>query len=64
MLRIRKKLAGNVKRNPNPKNTTTGIHESWSNLKDTPGGVMEFNTASKEKCKKKEITRVSLKFEG
>lgn len=48
----------------NPKNTTTGIQESWSNLKDTPGGVMEFKTASKEKCKKKKMTRVSKKFEG
>lgn len=46
-------------KNPNPKNTTTGIQESWSNLKDTPGSVMEFKTASKEKCKKKKMTRVS-----
>lgn len=35
-----------------PKNTT-GIQESWSNLKDTPGGVMEFNTASKGKMQGK-----------
>lgn len=49
---------------PNPNNTTTRIQESWSNLKGTPGGIMEVNTASKEKCKEKEMTDVISKFEG
>lgn len=30
-----------------PNSTTTRVRDSWSNLKDTPGGIMEFNTASK-----------------
>lgn len=58
MLSIRMKADENVKKNPNGKNTTTGIQESWSNLKDTLGGIMEFNIASKEKIQGKSELKV------
>lgn len=48
-------------KNPNTKNPTTGIQENWSNLKDTPGGVMEFNTASKGKMQGKWNDQSELK---
>jgi len=32
---------------------TTRLQESWSNLKDTPGGIKGFNTASEDECKEK-----------
>lgn len=54
---------GGKKKTPNP-NLATRVQESWSNLKNTAGGIMEFNTASKEKCKKNEMTNVISKFEG
>lgn len=51
-----------IQTNENPR--TLQVQESWSNLKDTPAGIMEFNTASEEECKEKEMTSVILKFEG
>lgn len=78
MLNTRMKVAGKWEKNNNkqtkkktskpnksdPNNTTTTVQKSWSNLKDTPGSMMEFNTASKEKCKEKEMTNVISKFKG
>lgn len=32
---------------------TTRVQESWSSLKDTPGGIKGFSTASEDECKEK-----------
>lgn len=58
-----KQINKNIQKKKKKKNTTR-VQESWLNLKDTPRGIMEFNTASEEECKKKEMTSVILKFEG
>lgn len=58
VLNIRMKVAGKCEKakqnktktktkKSDPNSTTTRVRDSWSNLKDTPGGIMEFNTASK-----------------
>lgn len=61
MLSIRMTVDGNVKKTPNARNTTTAIQESWLNLKDTLGGIMEFNTASKGKMQGKRNDQSELK---